>query len=358
MGIGLIVLFCVDAALAVGAVWILVRRGPNTVGALRAFESVMLLVGALVIHALAVLACGVITQLTDGSWSATEQLSLTMAGLAGGAIPVMILGYLVAAGFAHSFTAALSGDRPASPIPSVCAEAERLVTTGDVDGAVQAYKRFYRQYPQSTRPLFDAAVLLMRKQRHQEAADLLREIMRINRDNTAEWKPSAHLLADLLQNHFDEPESADYLLTEIAKRGGEPQPSKSAMSRSEAAFKMDRARTMAGRGMTDEAVRLFQEIDRAHPSSPHAIKAAAVALESEGRLDEAYALYREIMRRFPQDVPDWALAAHRAALICINHLHRPDEARATARLLLQKAPGSSAARWAGAYLMDVNREAD
>ncbi|MFA6240697.1 MAG: tetratricopeptide repeat protein [Candidatus Hydrogenedentales bacterium] len=359
MNVGIIVLFSTDAVLTIAGIWVVARKGPHTQGAMHGPEALLLLVGALAIHAFAILACGIITQRIDGVWSASEQLTLVMASLAGGAVPMLLLGYLVAAGFASSITMFMSGERPPSPVPVGCAEAERIALSGDIDGAVKAYKWFYREYPQSTKPLFEAAVLLARHERPHEAADMLREIMRLNRDNTVEWLPSAQLLANILRNHLDEPESADYLIAEIAKRGTVPAPvaeTAKTISRPEAAAKMDRARTLASRGNVDGAVRLFKEIDRADAASPHALKAAAVALEADGRMDEAYRVYREIMRRFSNDLPVWSLAAHRAALICINHLQSPDEARTVARMLLQKSPGSAAGRWAGAYLMDVNRE--
>lgn len=96
--------------------------------------------------------------------------------------------------------------------------AKALAAKGDVEGAIAEYRRHYRNDPTNARPLFQAYRLLYTKNRREEGATILREIMRSFNDNPDTWARAATELANYLQNDKRESAAARKVLHQIIKK--------------------------------------------------------------------------------------------------------------------------------------------
>ncbi|MCP4645632.1 MAG: hypothetical protein GY851_34625 [bacterium] len=87
-----------------------------------------------------------------------------------------------------------------------------------IDEAVDALRRKHAQNPGAARPLFEAATLLEREERHDDAAEVLREIARGHRTDERVWCEATHRLAGLMENHLGDSNTATHLLRQIFER--------------------------------------------------------------------------------------------------------------------------------------------
>lgn len=101
--------------------------------------------------------------------------------------------------------------------------AKSLASKGDVEAAVAEYRRHYREDPANARPLFQAYRLLYTKNRRDEGADILREIMRAFDDTPETWARAATELANYLQNDKRESVAARKVLHQIIKKAPKTQ---------------------------------------------------------------------------------------------------------------------------------------
>ena len=116
----------------------------------------------------------------------------------------------------------LSGQRLESRLarrPAGMDAARRMARAGEADAAIEAYRAQFARSPRIPRPLFEAASLLEREGRYDEAAEVLKSVLQQFRQNDAAWCEAAYRLANLHENHLGSPEMRDYLLREILKRG-------------------------------------------------------------------------------------------------------------------------------------------
>ena len=101
------------------------------------------------------------------------------------------------------------------PLSVHLSEARLYAKRGDTDAAVAAYRAVYRTMPEEPKPAFEAASLLERESRFDDAANVLREVLRTGRKGGEAWSMAALRLARLLEGRFDAPESAEIVLRDV-----------------------------------------------------------------------------------------------------------------------------------------------
>lgn len=96
--------------------------------------------------------------------------------------------------------------------------ARRMLARGDLDAAVETFLAVFRAQPKAPRPLFEAEGALEQAGRKQEAAEMLRQVLRRFRHDDTVWCEAAYRLAGILEHDAGEEAAAEHLLREIAKR--------------------------------------------------------------------------------------------------------------------------------------------
>jgi len=105
-----------------------------------------------------------------------------------------------------------------SPAPSRYGKARKRAIEEDLDGALAEFWVYHRQNPKDPGPLLCAVAMFEKHGRFEEAATVWRDILRVYQDNKTVWAEAALRLADLLDQHLDDPKAAQHLLREIKRR--------------------------------------------------------------------------------------------------------------------------------------------
>ncbi len=121
-------------------------------------------------------------------------------------------------GFSHASVDTLYGINTAREQITDFSKARTLYLRGDIDGAVRMCREYFREKPDTPRALFEAHKYLVKENRHEEAADILREIIRAFQEDDEIWARATFDLSAMYENYFDDRSTADYMLREIEKR--------------------------------------------------------------------------------------------------------------------------------------------
>lgn len=121
-------------------------------------------------------------------------------------------------GFAHASVDKAFGINTALAQETDFSKAKALYLKGDTEGALRMCKDYYGEEPSTPRALFEAERILTKEHRPEEAADILRIILRSFKDHEAFWVRAAFRMADIQGNDFDDRKAANFMLSEIEKR--------------------------------------------------------------------------------------------------------------------------------------------
>ena len=130
----------------------------------------------------------------------------------------VLFGRILVKGFAHASVDTVYGVNTAEEQITDFSKAHTLYLRGDIDGAVRMCHEYFREKPDTPRALFEAHKYLMKEDRHEEAADVLREIIRAFQQDDETWARATFDLSAMYENYFDDRPTADYMLREIEKR--------------------------------------------------------------------------------------------------------------------------------------------
>ena len=97
-------------------------------------------------------------------------------------------------------------------------KAKMLYNQGDIDGALERYREYFHDNPDTPRALFEAEKMLSKEGRVDQGIEVLREIMRTFDKNDVVWVRAAYRMADVQENDLNEVKTAHYLLGQIIKR--------------------------------------------------------------------------------------------------------------------------------------------
>lgn len=146
---------------------------------------------------------------------ATALVALTVLP---GAPPTLLYAWILVELTAETSAYHAAGMGTARKQESDYSRAKSLGARGQVDAAVAAYREYYNADPKNPRPLFLAYRLLYMKERREEAAGLLREIMKTFTKDQETWARAATELANYYQNDQRDPARARHILHEIMKK--------------------------------------------------------------------------------------------------------------------------------------------
>ncbi len=158
----------------------------------------------------------------DGSLVAIRARNVALSKLFGlsmflGAPATVFYARLFVRGLAHASVEKAYGSTAQAPETDF-SKAKALYFRGDTEGALRLCKNEYRDDASTPRALFEADRILTKEERHEEAADMLRIILRNFKDNDTYWVRAAFRMADMQENHFDDRKAANFMLGEIEKR--------------------------------------------------------------------------------------------------------------------------------------------
>ncbi|MDX9976225.1 MAG: tetratricopeptide repeat protein, partial [FCB group bacterium] len=108
----------------------------------------------------------------------------------------------------------------AKPVPHwiEMEHARHLAERGDIDRAVTEFQELFRRNPDAPRPLFEAATILEKVARPDDAAGVLRALARASKPGSEIWAEAMFRLANLLGLYFDDPEGRLHALQEILRK--------------------------------------------------------------------------------------------------------------------------------------------
>lgn len=322
---GMLVLLTADAVLAAAGVYLL--RSPRFGDSIPFWGAAGATAGAFTLHLLAYVVCQALAvrvdHLSDGP---DDRMILFLANACGGVLPAALFGYLLLRAFTHRLGQNLAMlDKPPAPLSAdALIRARSLAERGGYDAALEECRSVARLHPESPLPLLEMAAIHDSAGRPEEAADLLRRVLRsAKKDPDAARRAGMHL-ANLLETRLGEPEAAALLLRQMGASGSAPD---SAVPPS-----MDGARAKARRGDVDGAVGDYRRMFAARPEEPRPVYEAASLLEKDGRRMEALDVLREVLRRARKGSSTWSETAYRMARL----LHQEPEGRESAMLLLRE----------------------
>lgn len=135
-----------------------------------------------------------------------------------GSPATLLFGRVLVKGFVHASVDTAYGVNTAEEQITDFSKARALYVRGDIDGAVRMCREYFHEKPDTPRALFEAHKYLMKENRHEEAADFLREICRSFQQDDEIWARATFDLSAMYENNFDDRATADYMLREIEKR--------------------------------------------------------------------------------------------------------------------------------------------
>lgn len=108
----------------------------------------------------------------------------------------------------------------AKPVPQwiEMEHARHLAERGDIDRAVTEFREVFRRNPDAPRPLLEAATILERVGRPDDAAGVLRALAHASKAGSETWAEATYRLANLLGLYFDDPEARLHALQEILRK--------------------------------------------------------------------------------------------------------------------------------------------
>lgn len=168
--------------------------------------------------------------------------------------PTLVYGWAVAEAFGEALGTGIAGwgGDAVRPFPSDFSKAQTLAATGDVDGALCQYRRYFQEdpyapdpllaaaalltqhrrydeagalcreaaghFPSSARPALEEAGILAAQKRYEEAADRIRGVLNRFRGDDVQWAHAAYRLSEVLEYDLKDPGAAAFLLREVARR--------------------------------------------------------------------------------------------------------------------------------------------
>lgn len=149
---------------------------------------------------------------------AVRTLAVLSAALLIAFPPIALMGSQVAGTLSNLLHGSLFGSSLAAPPPSDFSKAEAYAAQGDIDGALNAYRAYFDEAPNSANPLFAAAALLQKSRRFGAAAVYYREVMERFEKSDRTWEEAAIRLANIYEHHIKNVPAADEILLAIVRR--------------------------------------------------------------------------------------------------------------------------------------------
>ncbi len=155
----------------------------------------------------------------EGFFPGTSASTLIVGVLVGTFLPTgIILIHLLLDSFSAGSSQFIFGLSSGRRVESDFSKARALAGDGDIDGAIRQYWRYFEEFPNKVEPMIDAANLLCARGRHEEATDLLRDVLRQVRDRDRLWAQVVFRLAEILRENMEERQAALYLYGRIVRR--------------------------------------------------------------------------------------------------------------------------------------------
>ena len=173
--------------------------------------------GAALLAAMLVVA-GAMLRIALHLWPLPLRPLLPLAATAAFAPAAIQLAFLLVRITAHVGAEGLHGLQMAQRPTSDLSRARSLASQNDIDGAVKQFLHYFDQDASNPAPLFAASDLLQQYGRFEEAAGMLRTVLRCFPENDAAWARGAFELAGLFRNHLGEPQTARYLYHQVVRR--------------------------------------------------------------------------------------------------------------------------------------------
>lgn len=137
-----------------------------------------------------------------------------------------LLGFVPAVVFARFFLEAVStgsvdaifGLNTGMVLESDFSKAKARERGGDIAGAIDEYRRYFKEDARSPQALFEIGRLQTREQQFNDAADTYRQIIGRFRENDDVWARASVQLAELLEQYLHEKGAAHSLLRQVLKR--------------------------------------------------------------------------------------------------------------------------------------------
>jgi len=138
--------------------------------------------------------------------------------LLGGLVPTVLFGAILVEMVAQAGADGVLGLKGCCHLEPDFSRARALFERGDVNGALRAYRDYFRDNPGDPQPLFRAANMLTLEGRHAEARDLLREIQSRFSSRDEIWARASFRLAEMYRHQYKEADQAMCILRAVARR--------------------------------------------------------------------------------------------------------------------------------------------
>ncbi len=224
---GMCIQIVVDVAL-VFACYFLEKRGRNPDSeAVPVSRAAAACCAAVLVHVLGSLPLAASVDFTETTGRATYFFVTVGSGL----VPAILFALMFIKAASTSSARALYGLTTAQPVKTDFSKARALVHQDDIDGAVQEFRRQFRESPDDSDGLFKAARLLREEKRYKEAADTFRDILRHFKNHDTVWSRAAFELGELYDGPLEDKQAATYIFQEIFKRAPQSVPGSMAQAR-------------------------------------------------------------------------------------------------------------------------------
>jgi TolA-binding protein len=97
-------------------------------------------------------------------------------------------------------------------------KAKALERGGDIAGAIDQYRRYFREQPENPQALFAIGQLQSKEELHSDAADTYRQIVGKFREEDEVWARASFQLAEILVNNLHDKSAGQHLMRQILKR--------------------------------------------------------------------------------------------------------------------------------------------
>ncbi len=169
--------------------------------------------GAVVIHFLGAIPLAV--SLSDSAISLATFLRLNSLL---GFVPSIVYARFFLEAVSSGSAEALFGLNTGLKLESDFSKAKALERGGNVEGAIDQYRRYFREDPTSPQALFAIGLLQTKEGQHNDAADTYRQIVGKFREDDDVWARASFLLAELLEMYLHDKAAGQNLLRQILKR--------------------------------------------------------------------------------------------------------------------------------------------
>lgn len=223
--------------------------------------------------------------------------------------------------------------------------ARRYLALGEYENAKQAYRAYAKAHPKSAEPLFGLEGVYLAQGRFHDAAKVCRDVMRSFQHDVVAWTKAADRLANLLETQLRNPQEAEDLREEIARRNpsyaakpGAGKDVEAPVDEQTMRERIEKARELAQNNSTDSAVAVLKRLRKSNPRDPRPLFELAVVFEATLQTEAARRSLETIVRDFSGSPGVWSEASMKLADLYLQRYGNDETARELLERVIEKSP--------------------